>query len=325
MPRRRAPRRGALLGILVVGCATVTGAIAALAISSSPASVTAAATPGEIAYGSVAAVSGVVSAGGSPVSGALLGVEASPYPYEKWSPVATGASGAGGGYEIALGSPQRNERVRVLDTSAGGTASPTILIAVDPRAQLTAHDLGPGRVRLSASITHAPGLRSPSVTARWYTAARGSDVYHLAATGTTRERGGAVTYASAIIDPPSPRFAWRVCVNPAWEAAMGPPAGHGSCPVGGFRLPAAAARATGGRPRARAAFEFGGEASGTPVPAVPTAAGIAAARSWLEGRAGRTSFAVVDSTGRLWGLDLREHFETASVVKVMFLTSRLSL
>ena len=58
-------------------------------------------------------------------------------------------------------------------------------------------------------------------------------------------------------------------------------------------------------------------------PPYPSRASIASAVRYLEGRAGRTSLAVVDNRGRLSGVHLREHFESASVVKVMFLTAFL--
>jgi hypothetical protein len=58
-------------------------------------------------------------------------------------------------------------------------------------------------------------------------------------------------------------------------------------------------------------------------PAYPSRAAIASAVRYLDARAGRTSLAVVDSRGRLSGLRLREHFQSASVVKVMFLTAFL--
>ena len=59
------------------------------------------------------------------------------------------------------------------------------------------------------------------------------------------------------------------------------------------------------------------------APAYPSRAAIAAAVRYLDGRAGRTSLAVLDSSGRLSGTRLREHFQSASVVKVMFLTAFL--
>jgi beta-lactamase class A len=72
-------------------------------------------------------------------------------------------------------------------------------------------------------------------------------------------------------------------------------------------------------------LEFEGEGRGTPVTAYPSTTAIAAATRFLDARAGRTSFAVVDSTGRLSGLRMREHFRTASVVKVMMLVAYLQM
>jgi Beta-lactamase enzyme family len=57
--------------------------------------------------------------------------------------------------------------------------------------------------------------------------------------------------------------------------------------------------------------------------AYPSRAAIAAAVRYLDGRAGRTSLAVLDSGGHLSGVRLRSHFQSASVVKVMFLTAFL--
>jgi len=85
----------------------------------------------------------------------------------------------------------------------------------------------------------------------------------------------------------------------------------------------ACAALAAGAPAGAPALEFGGQAHGVPLPPFPSAAAIAAASRFLEGRAGRTSFAVVDSSGHVSGLRLHEHFETASVVKVMMLVAYL--
>lgn len=58
-------------------------------------------------------------------------------------------------------------------------------------------------------------------------------------------------------------------------------------------------------------------------PPYPSRAAVASAAEYLNARAGRTSLAVVDSWGRLGGVRLRSHFQSASVVKVMFLTAFL--
>jgi hypothetical protein len=70
-----------------------------------------------------------------------------------------------------------------------------------------------------------------------------------------------------------------------------------------------------------AAAAASGQAAG--AAAYPSRASIAAAVAYLDGRAGRTSLAVVDSHGRLAGVHLHERFQSASVVKVMFLTAFL--
>lgn len=77
-------------------------------------------------------------------------------------------------------------------------------------------------------------------------------------------------------------------------------------------------------PTARA-LEYQGEGHGIPVAAFPSADAIAAAKRFLDSRSGRTSFAVLDSRGRLDGLRLHEHFQTASVVKVMMLVAYLQM
>jgi hypothetical protein len=78
-------------------------------------------------------------------------------------------------------------------------------------------------------------------------------------------------------------------------------------------------------PSTASAFEFQGEGRGTPLGPYPSAGAIAATTRYLDSRAGSTSFAVVDSTGHLSGVRMYEHFQTASVVKVMFLTAYLQM
>jgi beta-lactamase class A len=72
-------------------------------------------------------------------------------------------------------------------------------------------------------------------------------------------------------------------------------------------------------------FEHQPKARGTPAPAYPSANAIAAAVRFLDTRAGRTSFAVMDSRGRVHGIRLYERFQTASVVKVMMLVAYLQM
>ena len=101
--------------------------------------------------------------------------------------------------------------------------------------------------------------------------------------------------------------------------------GRLACRMPARALLAALAMLAAAAPGTASALELGGEGRGTPVAVFPSPGAIASAASFLAGRAGRTSFAVVDSTGRLTGLRTRERFETASVVKVMLLMAYLQM
>jgi len=105
------------------------------------------------------------------------------------------------------------------------------------------------------------------------------------------------------------------------SAERGPLARHAARTLTCAALAGAALAAAA--PAGAPALEFGGQGRGVPLAPYPSAAAIAAASRFLEGRAGRTSFAVVDSAGHVSGLRLHEHFETASVVKVMMLVAYL--
>jgi hypothetical protein len=258
------------------------------------------ASPAELGYGHTVTVGGSVGVRASlPVE-----LQLDPYPYRGFTTVATSSSTGDGSYEFADVRPDRNSRVRVVVPAAGAPASSTIMLTVDPSAAFHAASVGPGRVRLSLRLGHAlhAGASRP-VEVSWFVAAHGKHTWKLAASTTSRELSAGLTYASATIDPPARRFRYRVCLRPGWEQAMGHRAGKGVC--GGLA--------------------YSGKGHGIPLAPYPSAVAIAAAGRYLAGRAGRTSFAVVDSAGRLSGLHVGEHFETASVVKVMMLVAFLQM
>jgi Beta-lactamase enzyme family len=98
-----------------------------------------------------------------------------------------------------------------------------------------------------------------------------------------------------------------------------------ACRRAAAALLATGAALAGAGPATAQALEYQREGRGTPVTTYPSAGAIAAAARFLDTRAGSTSFAVVDSTGRLSGLRLRAHFATASIVKVMMLVAYLQM
>jgi hypothetical protein len=234
-----------------------------------------------------------------------LELQANAYPYRGFTTLATTSSAADGSYTLAGVSIDRNSRLRVVaQHGSSGTPSPTIAVTVHPTVAINASSVSPGRVRLSLRLGHTvhAGTSTP-VQVSWFLAPRGTHSWHQAEVGTSRELAAGLTYASATVNPPARRFRYRVCLRPSWERAMGPPTGSGPC--GGLA--------------------YSGKGRGIPLAPYPSQGAIAAAARFLEGRAGRTSFAVVDSSGRLSGLRASEHFETASVVKVMMLVAFLQM
>ncbi len=295
--------------------------VAPAAPAAAPA-LSAAVTPAELTYGATLTVTGALDAAGTAAPVATVELQADPYPFRGYVTIARQQTGPDGSFSFAGIRPDRNVRLRVLLEGASITATPqapavssqALSVIVDPRVAQNARRLGAGATRLSVRIRHTSAGPAAPVSVSWYVAATGTHRFRLAAVTRSRELEHGLTYASATIDPPSRRFAYRVCLSPAWERAMGPPASHRPCPE----------RELAER-RDASALELQGQASGTPVPAYPSMGAVAAAARYLDSRAGRTSFAVVNSTGELSGVRLHEHFETASVVKVMMLVAYLQM
>jgi hypothetical protein len=216
---------------------TTTAAAGAPAAVSPQARISASATPAELTIGATLTVGGVLTIGGRGVAGVALALQSEAYPFRGFSTVAQLASGQDGGFSFRGVTVERNSRLRVVEEGASAASSRDLRVIVDPAVAINAHRLRPGATRLSVRIRHAVEGGSPSSSALWFTAARGTRLFRLAAITPTRELAPGVSYASAVVDPPARRFAYRVCLNPAWERAMGPPAAHGPCPRHDFKLP----------------------------------------------------------------------------------------
>ncbi len=317
MSRHHAHRRrpAAALALAVATAAVGVSSLAPAASGESSAVLSATATAGEVSIGAPIEVRGDLTEAGQGLAGVALALQADPYPFRGFTTVTHIATAPDGSFAFTGIASDRNVRLRVV-REAPAASSATIAVLVDPLPALHARSLGPGRAQLTLRLRHTRhGGSVASTQAEWFAAARGTRNFHLLATTPTRELEPGLSYASAIVDPPAKRFVYRVCLNPGWERAMGPAAAHGRCPRGDYTV----------KHGAHAAFVYGGEGRGEPQPRYPSPGAIAAAQRYLAGRAGRTSFAVIDSTGRLSGLHLGEHFETASVVKVMMLTAFLQM
>ena len=193
-------------------------------------------TPSEVTYGTGVTVTGHLTDGGLGVAAAPLALQADPYPFRGFATVARLATGPDGSFAFLGVRPNGNTRLRVLLEGSPVTRSAVLPVIVDPDAASRARRLGPGRTLLTLRVRHTRVGGSASVSAWWFVAARGTRIFHLAAVTATHELAAGVTYASATVDPPSRRFVYRVCLNPAWEHAMGPPGTHRPCPQHDFAV-----------------------------------------------------------------------------------------
>jgi hypothetical protein len=216
-------------------------ALAILAAAGTPATtaqpapeLTASLAPAELTFGAALSVTGLLTSEGRGLAGVPLELLSDPYPFRRFVPLARVTSSADGSFSFAGIRPDRNVRLRVVSEGATVVSGPVLAATVDPKLSSRARSLGPGRVRLNLRVRHAITANARSVSAWWFLAARASHVFRLAAVTATRELSPGVTYASVIVDPPVRRFVYRVCMNPAWERAMGPAATHRRCPEASF-------------------------------------------------------------------------------------------
>jgi Beta-lactamase enzyme family len=250
-------------------------------------------------------VHGRLSDAGQGVSGARLELQADSYPFRRFASIATATSAADGTYAFTGVRPNRNTRLRVIAVGATPAQSASLGLVVTPASRVSAQALKPGAVRLTLAVGHTAYGHAGAERAYWWLAPREGGELRLEAVTQTTESAH-LTTATATVDPPAAHFSYRVCFSPAWRHAMGASASYSSCVTD-------------------SGLALRGEGSGTPSAAFPGSPAVAAAGRYLDGRAGATAYAVVDDTGRLGGVRVHEHFETASVVKVMMLVSYLQM
>ncbi|MGO8905847.1 MAG: hypothetical protein ACLQMH_09530 [Solirubrobacteraceae bacterium] len=222
-----------------LGAGVLALAISGLAVARAPASpitpmLSASVSTHELTYGTTLTVSGRLTSGGVGISASPLALQADAYPFRGFLTIAHGVTAADGSFALQGIRLSRNVRLRALAEGAQDAASSPLVVIVDPGAESYARSLGSGRTRLSVRLRHATVVGSASVPVWWYVASTGTRIFHLSAVTQTRELSPGLTYASAIVDPPSRRFVYRVCLNPAWGPAMGPSAAHRPCPVHDF-------------------------------------------------------------------------------------------
>jgi hypothetical protein len=231
--------------------------------------------------------------------GTVVVLYCSAYPYAGFVVVGTAAVGEDGSFSFAV-SPDRDTRYRAR--VAGPTAaSAELQIDVGGMALRKVKALALGRARVTIVVFHPRDLRWGHARTRWWFASgRHGRFTRTPATRSVRLSGHVAVLVTTVALPAG-RFRWRACFHAPGEHALEDPGRPPGCSGRGYAgvgfLPA-----------------------GFPGPAA-----IARAERYLRSRGGRTAIAVIDSEGRLSGVNLDEPFITGSVVKAMLLVADLRL
>lgn len=239
-------------------------------------------------------ISGRVS--GAP-AGAQIQLDKRPYPFSASQLVRTVTPAADGSFLFHV-DPDRISRYSVQLT--GTHVSVTVTVEVDGRTATKVSALPLGRAAVSVLVFHPRDLPWSGAGVSWAFGGERGALYAAPAT-TSKRLSPYVTLLRTIVTLPAGRFRWSACLRARASGALLNPRRPSGCPGrgyhGGGRLP-----------------------DGFPSPgAVSRAAG------YLTHRIGRTAFAVVDTEGRLSGVNLHSTFVSASVVKAMLLVSYLRM
>jgi hypothetical protein len=260
--------------------------------------ITLAAAPAQVLSSRPVTLSGKVT--GPPVTGApapsTVQLYASPYPYPVASLIATTTTAVDGSYSFTV-HPSRNTRYRVV--VAGTSAQALVQVGVEALTIINVKALPLGRAQVVIVQFHPRDLHWGNAQVQWWFASPAGGRFASAPSTRAYKLSPDVVVLRSTIALPAGRYRWRACLQaPGAQALLDP-----------------------GRPRGCAGRGYQGSGS-LPV-GFPGPAAVARAASYLAGRTGRTAFAVVDTEGRLSGVNVHWTFTTASVVKAMLLVAYL--
>jgi hypothetical protein len=266
---------------------------AGAAAQSTPAPISLSASPAQVSSGATVTLSGTAPA--APL-GSTVDVYQSPYPYTTSTLLGAATTDAQGGFSVTA-HPDRGTRYRAVLVSTGAAATARVVVVEQAVIKIRAITLG--RAMVTVLAFHPSDLNWNGVRAHWSFAGPGGSFTVATAVTRTRSLGPHVTVLRVVLALPAGRFRWRVC----------------------FTAPDAGALLDPSRPNGCSGIGYQGKGS-LPV-GFPGPRAIGRARAYLAGRVGRTAFAVVDTEGRLSGVNVHWTFLTASVVKAMLLVGYL--
>ena len=233
---------------------------------------------------------------GGALPGARVSLYVNPYPYRTVAVAGTAATSPNGSFAFTV-YPDRITRYGVvLD---GTTAFATVLVYPSGLTATKVSALSQGRAQVSVIVFHPRDLTWNGARVRWWFAPGWHGGFAPAPQSRTVRLSPYATLLRTSAALPAGHFRWRACFSARDDHALGNSRRPAGCSGRGY-------------------YGGGSLPFGYPGPAA-----ITAAERFLAGRAGRASVAVMDSEGRLSGVNLDERFPAASVVKSMLLVAYL--
>ncbi|HEX4108622.1 MAG TPA: hypothetical protein VHX88_10840 [Solirubrobacteraceae bacterium] len=288
--------------MLAEGLAAASLALAAQ--SPQGAQLSASATPASITLYGATTIAGTIT---DVTAGTPLELEQDPWPYSGFGTALQRTAGPSGSFAFTGLRPGVDTRYEVRAPAAGLTSAPVSVTVNDPLYQHT-YTLAHGEVQVTAIVDHSRTYDWAGQTAYWFTKPAAGGHFSLVARTRTRDLATGRTYLTASFFPPAGGYRYLVCFAAPGTAGAGPPSTTPPCPGG--VVPAGA-------------FAISGAGVGHPQPPVPSAAGVAAATTFIDSREGRSAFATVNDRGQLEGMRIHEQFHSASLIKAMLLVAYL--
>ncbi len=269
------------------------GALASSHQSPAPATTGLAASPSTVASGQPATLSG--TAPSAAPAGTAVELYAKPYPFTEATAVASTTTAADGSFAFTV-TPDRNTQ---YSATVSGASSPLVTVLVTGKAVTKVMALTLGRAKVVLVIFHPRDIRWGNARVSWSFASgfRGRFSPATATRSVNLSPYAAVVYTTATL--PAGHFRWRACLHAPEAQALADPSQPPGCTGRGY--------------------QGGGQ---LPV-GFPGPVAIARAERYLRTRTEHTALAVVDSEGRLSGINVNEQFITGSVVKAMLLVAYL--
>lgn len=195
-----------------------------------------------------------------------------------------------------------------LDAHVPSAASASTRPPGRERVRSAVSYLSLGRARLNVVSRHPRGAHWGGRAVRWYLGAgRGGRLRSVKLRRTREPRPGVTRMTAVVRLPRAGPFRFAACFGAPRQAAFGLAGSHGPCGRREFR--------------GRQSSPYVG--AGVAPSGYPGRRSIRAASRYLGHRGGYTSFAVIDSEGRIGGRHLHRTFVSASVVKAMLLVADL--